>query len=113
MASKLQVTPTKLQATPTKLQVTPAKLQVTPTKLQVTLTKLQVTPTKLQVTRSKLTSLTAETNKFQLTNMLFITFYNVVFNARLTVACKWLYFSSYITTTKYIYTKITTKYEYT
>ena len=31
-------------------------------------------PTKLQVTRSKLTSLTAETNKFQLTNMLFITF---------------------------------------
>ena len=44
------------------------------TKLQVTLTKLQVTPTKLQVTRSKLTSLTAETNKSQLTNMLFITF---------------------------------------
>ena len=74
MASKLQVTPTKLQVTPTKLQVTPTKLQVTPTKLQVTLTKLQVTPTKLQVTRSKLTSLTAETNKFQLTNMLFITF---------------------------------------
>ena len=37
-------------------------------------TKLQVTPTKLQVTSSKLTSLTAETNKFQLTNMLFITF---------------------------------------
>ena len=36
--------------------------------------KLQVTPTKLQVTRSKLTSLIAETNKFQLTNMLFITF---------------------------------------
>ena len=36
--------------------------------------KLQVTPTRLQVTRSKLTSLTAETNKFQLTNMLFITF---------------------------------------
>ena len=36
--------------------------------------KLQVTPTKLQVTRSKLTSLTAETNKFQLTNMLFTTF---------------------------------------
>ena len=36
--------------------------------------KLQVTPTKLQVTRSKLTSLTAETNKFQLINMLFITF---------------------------------------
>ena len=29
---------------------------------------------KLQVTRSKLTSLTAETSKFQLTNMLFITF---------------------------------------
>ena len=74
MASKLQVTPTKLQITPTKLQVTPTKLQVTPTKLQVTLTKLQVTPTKLQVTRSKLTSLTAETNKFQLTNMLFVTF---------------------------------------
>ena len=43
-------------------------------KLQVTPTKLQVTPTKLQVTCSKLTSLTAETNKFQLTNMLFITF---------------------------------------
>ena len=36
--------------------------------------KLQATPTKLQVTRSKLTSLTAETNKFQLTNMPFITF---------------------------------------
>ena len=31
-------------------------------------------PQNLQVTRSKLTSLTAETNKFQLTNMLFITF---------------------------------------
>ena len=44
-----------------------SKRQVTPTKLQVTLTTLQVT-------RSKLTSLTAETNKFQLTNMLFITF---------------------------------------
>ena len=72
--TKLQVTPTKLQVTPTKLQVTPTELQVTPTKLQVTLTKLQVTPTKLQVTRSKLTSLTAETDKFQLTNMLFITF---------------------------------------
>ena len=74
MGSKLQVTPTKLQVTPTKLQVTPTKLQVTLTKLQVTLTKLQVTPTKLQITRSKLTSLTAETNKSQLTNMLFITF---------------------------------------
>ena len=81
MASKLQITPTKLQVTPTKLQVTRSKLQVTPTKLQVTRSKLQVTrsklqvtPTKLQVTRSKLTSLTAETNKFQLTNMLFITF---------------------------------------
>ena len=36
--------------------------------------KRQVTPTKLQVTPTKLTSLTAETNKFQLTNMLFITF---------------------------------------
>ena len=72
MGSKLQVTPTKLQVTLTRLQVTPTKLQVTLTKLQVTLTKLQVTPTKLQVTRSKLTSLTAETNKFQLTNMLFI-----------------------------------------
>ena len=65
---------TKRKVTPSKLQVTPTKLQVTLTKLQVTLTKLQVTPTKLQVTRSKLTSLTAETNKFQLTNMLFITF---------------------------------------
>ena len=81
MESKLQVTPTKLRVTLTKLEVTLTKLQVTPTKLQVTLTKpqvtltkLQVTPTKLQVTRSKLTSLTAETNKFQLTNMLFITF---------------------------------------
>ena len=41
-----------------------SKLQVTPAKLQVTLTKLQVTS-------SKLTSLTAETNKFQLTNMLY------------------------------------------
>ena len=65
---------TKRKVMASKLQVTPTKLQVTPTKLQVTLTKLQVTPTKLQVTRSKLTSLTAETNKFQLTNMLFITF---------------------------------------
>ena len=74
MGSKLQVTPTKLQVTLTKLQVTLTKLHVTPTKLQVTLTKLQITPPKLQVTRSKLTSLTAETNKFQLTNMLFITF---------------------------------------
>ena len=44
-----------------------SKLQVTPTKLQITLTKLQVT-------HSKLTSLTAETNKFQLNNMIFITF---------------------------------------
>ena len=44
------------------------------TKRKVMGSKLQVTPTKLQVTRSKLTSLTAETNKFQLTNMLFITF---------------------------------------
>ena len=58
----------------TKRKFMGSKLQVTPTKLQVTPTKLQVTPTKLQVTRSKLTSLTAETNKFQLTNMLFITF---------------------------------------
>ena len=65
---------TKRKVMASKLQVTATKLQVTPTKLQVTLTKLQVTPTKLQVTRSKLTSLTAETNKFQLTNMLFITF---------------------------------------
>ena len=72
--TKRKVMGSKLQVTPTKLQVTPTKLQVTPTKLQVTLTKLQVTPTKLQVTSSKLTSLTAETNKFQLTNMLFITF---------------------------------------
>ena len=72
--TKLQVTPTKLLVTLTKLQVTLTKLQVTPTKLQVTLTKLQVTPAKLQVTSSKLTSLTAETNKFQVTNMLFITF---------------------------------------
>ena len=65
---------TKRKVTASKLQVTPTKQQVTPTKLQVTPTKLQVTLTKLQVTRSKLTSLTAETNKFQLTNMLFITF---------------------------------------
>ena len=65
---------TKRKVMGSKLQVTPTKLQVTPTKLQVTPTKLQVTPTKLQVARSKLTSLTAETNKFQLTNMLFITF---------------------------------------
>ena len=71
--TKRKVMALKLQVTPTKLQVTPTKLQVTLTKLQVTLTKLQVTPTKLQVTRSKLTSLTAEI-KFQLTNMLFITF---------------------------------------
>ena len=72
--TKQKVMASKVKVTPTKLQVTPTKLQVTLTKLQVTLTKLQVTPTKLQVTRSKLTSLTAETNKFQLTNMLFITF---------------------------------------
>ena len=65
---------TKRKVMGSKLQVTPTKLQVTLTKLQVKLTKLQVAPTKLQVTRSKLTSLTAETNKFQLTNMLFITF---------------------------------------
>ena len=71
--TKRRVMASKLQVTLTKLQVTLTKLQVTLTKLQVTLTKLQVTPTKLQVTRSKLTSLTAETNKFQLTNMLFIT----------------------------------------
>ena len=45
------------------------KRKVIASKLQVTPTKLQVTPTKLQVTRSKLTSLTAETNKFQLTNI--------------------------------------------
>ena len=44
------------------------------TKRKVMASRLQVTPTKLQVTRSKHTSLTAETNKFQLTNMLFITF---------------------------------------
>ena len=50
------------------------KTKAMASKLQVTPTKLQVTPTKLQVTGSKLTSLTAETNKFQLTNMLFITF---------------------------------------
>ena len=49
------------------------KRKVVASTLQVTPTKLQVTPTKLQVTRSKLTNLTAETTKFQLTNMLFIT----------------------------------------
>ena len=38
------------------------------------ITKLQVMASKLQVTRSKFTSLTVDTNKFQLTNMLFITF---------------------------------------
>ena len=36
--------------------------------------KLQVTPTKKQITHSKFTSLTADTNKFQLSTMLFITF---------------------------------------
>ena len=35
---------------------------------------LQVTPTKLQITRSNFASLTADTNKFQLTNMLFVNF---------------------------------------
>ena len=50
------------------------KRKVMTSKLQVTASKLQVTPTKLRVTRSKFTSLTADTNKFQLTNMLFITF---------------------------------------
>ena len=44
------------------------------TKRKVMASKLQVTPTKLQVTRSKFTSLTADTNKFQLNNMLFIIF---------------------------------------
>ena len=44
------------------------------TNRKVMTSKLQVTPTKLQVTRSKFTSLTADTNKFQLTNMVFITF---------------------------------------
>ena len=44
------------------------------TKRKVMTSKLQVTPTKLQVTRSKFTSLTADTNTFQLTNMVFITF---------------------------------------
>ena len=65
---------TKRKVTASKLQVTASKLQVMASKLQVTAPKLQVTRTKLQVTRSKLTGLTAETNKFQLTNMLFITF---------------------------------------
>ena len=52
------------------------KRKVMTSKLQVTASKLQVTPTKLQVTRSKFASLTADTSKikFQLTNMLFITF---------------------------------------
>ena len=58
------------------------------------ITKRKVMASKLQVTPTKFTSLTADTNKFQLTNMLFITFLNVVLNARLTVACKWLYFMS-------------------
>ena len=44
------------------------KRKVLASKLQVTPTKLQVAATKLQFTRSKLTSLTAETNKFLLTN---------------------------------------------
>ena len=69
------------------------KRKVMASKLQVMASILQVTPTELQATRSKFTSLTADTNKFQLTNMLFITFQNVVLNARLTVACKWLYIS--------------------
>ena len=73
-ASKLQVTASKLQVTASKLQVMASKLQVMASKLHIKAPKLQVTRTKLQVTRSKLTSLTAETNKFQLTNMLFITF---------------------------------------
>ena len=47
---------------------------ITNLKRKVMPSKLQVTPTKLQVTRSKFISLTADTNKFQLTNMLFITF---------------------------------------
>ena len=65
---------TKRKVTASKLQVTASKLQVMASKLQVTAPKLQVTRTKLQVTRSKLKSLTTETNKFQLTNMLFIAF---------------------------------------
>ena len=44
------------------------------TKRKVMASKLQVMPTKLQVTSSKFTSLTADTNKLQMTNMLFITF---------------------------------------
>ena len=51
-----------------------SKLQVTPSKLQVTASKLQVASTKLQVTHLKFTTLTADTNKFQLTNTLFVTF---------------------------------------
>ena len=85
----------------TKRKVLGSKLQVAPTKIKVTPTKLQVTLTKLQVTSSKLTSLTAETNKFQSTNMLFTTFWNVVLNARLTVACKWLYHSKTISLTSF------------
>ena len=50
------------------------KRKVMASKLQVTASKLQVTPTKLQVTCSNLTSLTADTDKFHVTNMLFITF---------------------------------------
>ena len=72
--TKRKVTASKLQVTASKLQVMASKLQVMASKLQVMAPKRQVTRTKLQVTRSKLTSLTAETNKFQLTNMLFITF---------------------------------------
>ena len=44
------------------------------TKRKVMAPKLQVTPTKKQITHSKFTSLTADTNKFQLSTMLFITF---------------------------------------
>ena len=50
------------------------KRKVMASKLQVTASKLQVTPTIPQVTRLKFTSLTADTNKFQLTNILFRTF---------------------------------------
>ena len=69
--TKRKVMASKRQVMASKLQVTASKLQVMASKLQVTASKLQVTPTILPLTRSKLTSLTAETNKFQLTNMLY------------------------------------------
>ena len=80
----------------TKRKVTASKLQVMASKLEVTAPKLQITRTKLQVTRSKLTSLTAETNKFQLTNMLFSNFLKRCFECTVNGSLQMVVFQRYI-----------------